>query len=56
MTHFDFIAWAYGLTAIAIVGLTFYVWANLRHQARRLAELEGKGLRRRRRAQGATET
>lgn len=48
MTHFDYIAWSYGAVFIGIVGLTLYIWSDLRRQTKRLADLEKQGLSRRR--------
>ena len=48
LTHFEFVAWSYGAVGIGVAGLALYVWANLRRQSRLLADLEQKGLSRRR--------
>lgn len=48
MSHAAYIAWAYGVAGVALAGLVAYVWTDLRRQARKLAELESRGVRRRR--------
>lgn len=54
MTHFEFVAWSYGVVTIGVLGLALYVWFNLRRQTRLLADLEKRGLSRRRPAREAT--
>jgi heme exporter protein D len=45
--HAFFIAAAYGVTALVVLGLVARAVVNHRVQARRLAELEARGMRRR---------
>lgn len=47
MTHFFYIASAYAIAAISLIGLVGWIWFDLRRQQRRLAELEASGTRRR---------
>ena len=45
--HASFIAAAYGVTALVVLGLVARAVVDHRLQARRLAELEARGVRRR---------
>ncbi len=45
--HAAFIWLAYGAAVLCIAGLTLWVWSEERNQARRLHDLERRGLRRR---------
>ena len=47
MTHAGFIAAAYVVTAVVLVGLYFWIAADGRRQTRRLADLEARGIKRR---------
>lgn len=47
MTHAGFIAAAYIVTAVVLVGLYLWIVADGRRQARRLADLEARGIKRR---------
>jgi heme exporter protein D len=46
-THGGFIAAAYLLAAVGLIGLSLWIVFDGRAQRRRLAELEAKGIRRR---------
>lgn len=53
MGKYAFFIWsAYGISAVVLIGLTFYLWNDLRLQARTLAQLEKKGGPRRPKAVG----
>lgn len=45
--YFGFIASAYGISAIALAGLGFWVFIDARTQRRALQDLEARGVRRR---------
>lgn len=47
MTHFDFVAAAYGVSAIALIALAAWILFDQRARRREMAELEAKGIRRR---------
>ena len=48
MTHIEYIAWSYAAVAIGVLGLGLYIWLDLRRQTKHLADLEQRGLSRRR--------
>jgi heme exporter protein D len=45
--HSAFIWLSYAAAALCVAGLILWVWSDEKHQARRLADLERRGLRRR---------
>ena len=47
MTHFDYVAIAYGASALAIAGLVAWILLDQRARKAELAELEASGVRRR---------
>ncbi len=47
MTHFGFVAAAYGLSAIGMLGLAAWIMIDQRARRREIAELEAKGIKRR---------
>jgi heme exporter protein D len=47
MTHLGYIAAAYALTALVLLGMTAWVWLNHTSRLRKLRRLEDEGLRRR---------
>ena len=47
MTHAGFIAAAYIVTAVVLVGLCLWIVADGHRQTRRLADLEARGIKRR---------
>lgn len=54
MGKYAFFIWAaYGVSAAVLIGLTLYLWNDLRVQARTLARLEKEGTPRRPKAMGA---
>ncbi|PLX44967.1 MAG: heme exporter protein CcmD [Hyphomicrobiales bacterium] len=53
MGKYAFFIWtSYGISAAVLIGLTVYLWADLRKQARILARLEKEGAPRRPKAMG----
>lgn len=52
MSHFGFIAAAYGVTSIVLTGLIVWVVVDGRIQKAALADLDRRGIRRRGRAGG----
>ncbi|MCP3056629.1 heme exporter protein CcmD [Aurantimonas marianensis] len=53
MNYFGFIASAYGVSALALVGLALWVFLDARAQRRALKALEARGVRRRSAGRGA---
>ena len=47
MTHVGYIATAYGVTVVVLAAMVLWLVVDGRRQARRLAELEARGVRRR---------
>ena len=47
MTHAGFIAAAYLVTAVVLIALYLWIVTDGRRQARRLADLEARGIKRR---------
>lgn len=47
MTHFAFVAAAYGLSAFGLIGLAAWILIDQRARKRELAELDAKGIKRR---------
>ncbi len=47
MNYFGFIASAYGVSALALVGLALWVFLDAKAQRRSLKALEARGVRRR---------
>lgn len=45
--YFGFIASAYGISTVALVGLGFWIFLDARAQRRALTDLEARGVRRR---------
>ncbi len=44
MGKYAFFIWAaYGVSALVLIGLTFYIWSDLKRQARLLQRLQDKG-------------
>lgn len=56
MTHFTFIAASYGAAGLGLSLLAAWLVADYRSQRRALAELEARGLGRRRRSPDAGDT
>lgn len=53
MNYFGFIASAYGVSALALVGLASWVFLDAKAQRRALKALEARGVRRRSADRGA---
>lgn len=47
MTHFGFVAAAYGLSAFGMLALAAWILLDQRGRRREIAELEAKGIKRR---------
>ncbi len=44
MGKYAYFIWAaYGVSALVLIGLTFYIWSDLKRQARLLRRLQDKG-------------